>query len=450
VLTRHDTKYGTFIVLLVALGDTPPTTVRGRTICRATCRHPAAAYGCGRAGRQLVAFGRYPKGSRPAERRGTLAWRRRTIGEAAMGRFEEYFAELKDPRGSGARRHDLLEILTIALCAILSGGQNVVDMARYAEAKQDFLRRFVRLKNGVPSHDTFSRVFRRLDPEQFCACFRKFSGGGTSAPGGVIAIDGKVIRRSFSPQSAKSALRMVSAWCCDRRMVLAQIATPVRSAETAAVARLLGMLSLDGSIVTADARNCQRDIAWQIVGQGGNYALALKRNHPRLYADVGRLFEEGYESLAGHSVVDSNHGRVETRTSLVASDIAGLQRTHRWPGLAAVGRVLRTRQTTVRGARRTTAQTAYYLLSSRISAERLSDAVRAHWGVENRLHWMLNVVMNEDRVKSRLDNSPYNLAILRHMALNLMQRDGSPVSLRSKFNLAAWKEEFLADLLGQA
>jgi predicted transposase YbfD/YdcC len=366
-----------------------------------------------------------------------------------MGRFKQYFAELTDPRGSGPRRHDLLEILTIALCAILSGGQNVVDMARYAEAKQDFLSRFLQLKNGVPSHDTFSRVLRRLDPEQFCACFRKFTGGAI-LPGGVIAIDGKVLRRSFSPQSAKSALRMVSAWCCDRRMVLAQLATPVRSDETAAVSRLLGMLSLEGSIVTADARNCQRNIARQIVGQGGNYALALKRNHPRLYADVRRLFEEGYEPLAGHSMVDRDHGRTETRTSLVSSDIAGLQRNYRWPGLAAVGRVLRTRQTTIGTVRRTTAETALYLLSTPLSAERLSEAARAHWGVENRLHWMLNVVMNEDRVKSRLDNSPYNLAILRHMALNLMQRDRSPVSLRSKFNLAAWKEEFLTDLLGQA
>jgi predicted transposase YbfD/YdcC len=243
---------------------------------------------------------------------------------------------------------------------------------------------------------------------------------------------------------------MVSAWCCDRRIVLAQIATSVRANETAAAARVLEMLSLEGSIVTADARNCQRSIARQIVEQGGNYALALKRNHPRLHADVRRLFDDGCEPRAGHSVVDSGHGRVETRTSQVSTDIDGLQRRHLWPGLAAVGRVLRTRQTTARAVRRTASETAYYLLSTPLPPERLSAAVRAHWGVENRLHWMLNVAMNEDRMRSRLDNSPYNLAILRHMALNLMQRDRSPVSLRSKFNLAAWNEGFLADLLGQA
>jgi predicted transposase YbfD/YdcC len=366
-----------------------------------------------------------------------------------MGGFEEYFADLKDPRGTISRRHDLLEILAIALCAVLSGGQSAVDMARFAEAKQDFLGRFLELKNGVPSHDTFSRVFRRLDPDQFRACFRKFAARiGTSS--GVIAIDGKVMRRSFNPANARSALRMVSAWCCDRRMVLAQVATSARANETAAVSRVLEMLSLAGSVVTTDAGNCQRGIARQIVSQGGNYALALKRNHSVLHADVSRLFDEGYEPMAGHSMVDQDHGRVETRISLVSTDVDRLQEKHRWPGLAAVGRVLRTRQTTIRAIGQTTTETAYYLLSAPLSAARFGDAVRAHWGVENRLHWMLNVVMNEDQVRSRLDNSPYNLAILRHMALNLMQRDRSKVSLRSKFNLAAWKDEFLADLLAQA
>jgi predicted transposase YbfD/YdcC len=367
-----------------------------------------------------------------------------------MEGFEECFADLDDPRGTVSRRHDLLEVLTIALCAVLSGGQTAVDMARFAEAKQDFLRRFLQLKNGVPSHDTFSRVFRRLDPDQFRACFRKFAERCGNTPSGVIAIDGKVIRRSFNPTIARSALRMVSAWCCDRRMVLAQVATPVKANETAAVARVLEMLSLEGSIVTTDARNCQRDIARQIIFQGGNYALALKRNHSRLHADVRRHFDESYDPLAGHSMVDRDHGRVETRTSLVSTVIDRLQEQYRWPGLAAVGRVLRTRQTTAKAIRRTTTEAAYYILSTPLSSEGLGRAVRSHWGVENRLHWLLNVVLNEDQARSRLDNSPYNLAILRQLALNLMQRDRSKGSLRSKFNLAAWKDEFLAELLARA
>jgi predicted transposase YbfD/YdcC len=367
-----------------------------------------------------------------------------------MGGFDKCFIDLKDPRGSISRRHDLLEILAIALCAVLSGGQTAVDMARFAEAKQDFLGRFLELKNGVPSHDTFSRVFRRLDPDQFRACFRKFAARFGNAPGGVIAIDGKVMRRSFNPAVARSALRMVSAWCCDRRMVLAQVATSARANESAAVVRLLEMLSLKGSIVTTDARNCQRDIARQIVRQDGNYVLALKGNHPTLHADVCHLFNEKYGPLAGHCTVDNDHGRIEVRTSLVSTEIDRLQEKHRWPHLAGVGRVLRTRQTTTRAFRKTTTETAHYLLSVPLSAERLGNTVRSHWGVENRLHWILNVAMNEDQVRSRLDNSPYNLAILRHIALNLMQRDGSKVSLRSKFNLAAWKDDFLAELLAQA
>jgi predicted transposase YbfD/YdcC len=367
-----------------------------------------------------------------------------------MGRLDECFRDLKDPRGTASRRHDLLEILMIALCAVLSGGQTAVDMARFAEAKQDFLTRFLELKNGVPSHDTFSRVFRRLDPDQFRGCFRKFAARWENSSSGVIAIDGKVMRRSFNPASARSALRMVSAWCCDRRMVLAQVATTAAANETAAVARLLEMLSLGGSIVTTDAGNCQRDIARRIVCRGGNYVLALKGNHPALHADVSRLFSERYEPVAGHSTVDSDHGRIETRTSLVSIEIDRLQEKHRWPALAAVGRVLRTRQTTNHAISKTTTETAYYLLSVPLSPERLGNTVRSHWGVENRLHWILNVAMNEDQARSRLDNSPYNLAILRHIALNLMQRDCSKVSLRSKFNLAAWKDEFLAQLLAQA
>jgi predicted transposase YbfD/YdcC len=367
-----------------------------------------------------------------------------------MGGFAEYFTDLTDPRGRISRRHDLLEILVIALCAVLSGGQTAVDMARFAEAKRDFLGRFLLLKNGVPSHDTFSRVFRRLDPDQFRACFCKFAGRLGTPSGGVIAIDGKVVRRSFNPAVARTALRMVSAWCCDRRLVLAQVATSAKANEAAAVARLLEMLSLEGSIVTADARNCQRDIARQIVSQGGDYVLALKGNHPTLHADVCRLFNERYRPPAGHSTVDSDHGRIEARTSLVSTKIDRLQERHRWPALAAVGRIVRTRQTTARAIRKTTSETAYFLLSAPLTPEKLGNTVRSHWGVENRLHWVLNVAMNEDQVGGRLDNSPYNLAILRHIALNLMQRDRSKVSLRGKFNLAAWKDDFLADLLAQA
>jgi predicted transposase YbfD/YdcC len=368
-----------------------------------------------------------------------------------MDGFDACFAELTDPRSSGARRHDLLEILMIALCAVLSGGQTAVDMAVFAEAKQEFFGSFLALKNGVPSHDTFSRVFRQLDPDQFRACFQKFMARFGETCTGVIAIDGKELRRPFGTGSRRSALHMISAWCCEKRLVLAQIATDVKSNESAAVVKLLQMLSLEGTIVTTDALNCQRQIADQISKQGGDYVLALKGNHRALHADVSHLFGDSrHETADGHSTADNDHGRIETRTSLVSTNVEDLQRRHRWPGLAAVGRVIRTRQTYVKTMARTTSETAFYLLSAPLSAERLGQVVRSHWGVENRLHWVLNVVMNEHQVRSHMDNSPYNLAILRHMALNLMQKDRSKVSLRGKFNLAGWKDEFLAKLLAQA
>jgi predicted transposase YbfD/YdcC len=364
-----------------------------------------------------------------------------------MDGFDACFAELRDPRSDRLKRHDLLEILTIALCAILSGGQSAVDMAVFAEAKQEFLGRFLQLKNGVPSHDTFSRMLRQVDPEQFRSCFQKFMARFGETYTGVIATDGKTLRRSSTPGSARSTLHMISAWCCDKRLVLAQIATDAKSHESAAVLKLLEFLSLKGTIVTTDALNCQRGIARRIVEKGGDYVLALKANHRALHADVSQLLDEPRKGTAGkHSTADSNHGRIETRTSLVSTDIEGLQKRHQWPGLAAVGKVIRTRVS----ATTATTETAYYLLSAALSSERLGKVARSHWGVENRLHWVLNAVMNEDQSRNRNDNSAYNLAILRHMALNLMQKDRSRVSLRSKFNLAGWKDEFLAKLLAAA
>jgi predicted transposase YbfD/YdcC len=368
-----------------------------------------------------------------------------------MQSLGDCFAAVKDPRGPNAKRYDLPEILMIALCAVLSGGQTAVDMAVFAEAKQDFLGSFLQLRNGVPSHDTFSRVFRQLDPDQFRACFQRFMARFSEACTGVIAIDGKVLRRPVDPAHPGSALHMVSAWCCDTRLVLAQIATTAKTKESTAVIKLLEMLTLDGTIVTTDALNCQRDIGQRIIDQGGDYVLALKGNHQALHADVIRFFADPKHNRAvDHATRDDNHGRIELRRSLVSTDIARLQARYQWPGLAAVGRVVRSRQTSVNRTPKTTIETAYYLLSARLSAQRLGQVARSHWSVENHLHWVLNVVMNEDQVRSRRDNSPYNLAILRHMALNLMHKNRSKVSLRGKFNLAAWRDDFLVQLLAQA
>src|SRR5665647_911549 len=248
----------------------------------------------------------------------------------------------------------------IALCTVLSGGQGAVDMEVFAKAKEQFLRGFLKLENGLPSHDTFSRLFRLLEPSQFQAAFQRFMAGFSEQCQGVVAIDGKVLRRSFDHASGKSALHMVSAWGCEQRMVLAQIATDAKSNEITAVPKLLEMLSLKGTIVTADALNCQRVIARQIVDQGGDYALALKGNQGTLHDDVRTYLDDpASTTITAKPVVDGDHGRIETRTATVFADIDWLQTDHQWPGLTAIGKVVRIRETPAR----TTTETAYYLLS---------------------------------------------------------------------------------------
>jgi predicted transposase YbfD/YdcC len=359
--------------------------------------------------------------------------------------FEACWEELDDPRTGNAARHDFYELLMIAFCTVLCGGQSAVDMARFARAKEPFLRGFLKLLNGLPSHDTFSRLFRLLDPEQFRACFQHFMARFAEGCQGVVAIDGKVLRRSFDKASGRSALHMVSAWGCEQRLVLAQIATDAKSNEITAVPKLLAMLSLKGTIVTADALNCQREIAQQIVDQGGDYALALKGNQATLLADVKTYFDDSASKTSSASpTVDGDHGRIEIRTATVSTDIGWLQETHQWPGLAAIGKVERSRET----PGKTTTETAYYLLSTSLSPERLGGVARSHWGVENALHWRLDVVMNEDQDRTRKDNAPHNLAVLRHMAMNLLQKDTAKDSLRGKFKQAGWDNTYLAHLLG--
>ena len=237
---------------------------------------------------------------------------------------------------------------------------------------------------------------------------------------------------------------MVSAWGCEQRLVLAQIATDAKSNEITAVPKLLEMLRLKGTIVTADALNCQRTIAQQIVDQGGDYALALKGNQGTLHNDVVlHLDDPASKTISAAPVVEADHGRIETRTATVSTDIAWLIKDHQWPGLAAVGKVERIREI----AGKTTSETAYYLLSAVLTPERFNEVVRSHWGVENRLHWRLDVVMNEDQDRSRLGNGPHNLAVLRHMALNVMQKDSEKGSLRGKIKRAGWDEAYLAWLL---
>lgn len=375
-----------------------------------------------------------------------------------LDEFAACWDELDDPRTGNAVLHDFHELLVIALCSVLCGGQGAVDMALFARSKEPFLRGFLTLANGVPSHDTFSRLFRQLDPEAFRAAFQRFIAGFSQqcrrslAPGaasgagaaGVVAIDGKVLRRSFDRASGKSALHMVSAWGCEQRLVLAQACVDAKSNEITAVPALLRLLSLQGTTVTADALHCQRATARQIMDQGGDYTLALRGNQGTLHGDVVRFFDDpATPATTARPAVDAGHGRIETRTATVSTDIGWLQEQHDWPGLAAIGKVRRIRETAIG----TTAETAYYLLSTPLSPDRLNEVARSHWGIENQLHWRLDVVMNEDQDRTRLGHGPENLAVLRHMALNVIQAEPSKGSLRGKLKRAGWDDAYLVKLL---
>lgn len=363
-----------------------------------------------------------------------------------MERFAACFAELDDPREANAR-HDLHEILVIGLCTMLCGGEDCSDMAVFGRAKAAFLRQFLRLRHGVPSHDTFSRVFRLLDPAQFHACFLRFMQDFATAAQGVIAIDGKTLRRSFDTAGKKSPLHLVSAWAAGCRLVLGQVATDAKSNEITAVPKLLEMLSLKGVIVTADALNCQRAIAAQVVEQGGDYVLALKGNQGTLHQDVRLYLDDPAHApaLTSSREVEGDHGRIETRDAFVCTNIDWLQEQHQWPGLTAIGKVSRLRE--INGT--ISHETAYYLLSTALSPTQFGEVVRAHWGIENSLHWVLDVTMNEDQNRSRKDNGPQNLALLRRWALNACKLEGSKGSIKGKLKQAGWNDDFLARLLTQ-
>jgi predicted transposase YbfD/YdcC len=362
-----------------------------------------------------------------------------------MGGFRSIFADLEDPRTGNAQRHDLHEILVIALCTVF-GGEDCSDMALFGRAKEPFLRQFLRLEHGIPSHDTFSRVFRLLDPARFHACFLAFMRAFAEGCRGVVALDGKTLRRSFDRAAGQSPLHLVSAWAVEQRLVLGQVAVDAKSNEITAVPQLLRMLSLDGVVVTADAMACQRAIAAQISDQGGAYVLALKANQGTLFEDVKLFLDDPAVALAKAETTDGEHGRIEVRQVALSPDIAWLQERHAWPGLQAIGKVSASRETKGQTSR----ETRYFLLSRVFSPERFGEIVRAHWGIENGLHWVLDVTMNEDQLRNRKDHGPENLALLRRLALNLAKLEPSKGSMKGKLKRAGWDDAYLATLLAQA
>lgn len=374
-------------------------------------------------------------------------------------RIAAAFGDLTDPRTGPATRHQLLDVLTLALCAIICGEETWVGVEEWAEIREDVLTEWLGLTHGVPSHDTFGRVFARIDPGQFETGFLRWVQEALpDRPAqDVIAIDGKTVRRSGDTRRAQSPLHLVSAFACEQRLVLGQEAVADKSNEITAIPLLLERLVLTGQVVTIDAMGCQRPLAAQIVGQGGDYVLALKENQPTLREDVIDCFTMA--DLAADpdrthaTTIEKGHGRREHRccTVLAAPDVlARLDPDGQWPGLQSVVRVTATRIAGDAAPETGTTAVRYYLSSLPPDAAHLGQVIRSHWAVENQLHWVLDMTYREDESRVRTGSGQQNLALLRKLTLNLVRHalDRGKRSLAIQRKRAGWSMDVLFAILG--
>ena len=336
-------------------------------------------------------------------------------------------------------RHDFLELMFVALAAVLCGGEDCTDMAIFARAKLGTLREVVKLESGPPSHDTFSRVFRLMAPEPFEDAFTRFTTAFAGALSGVVAIDGKALRGAYERGRKATPLHLVNVWAAEARLVIGQRLAPGRN-EVLGAQQALALLRLEGCIVTADALHCRADTAQAILDTGADYALALKANQPTLLAQAQALTEAASPSDEAIQPPTKAHDRMETRSAIVV-DAEGMN----FPGLAAVGRVETCRKTQ---GEPEPVHVRWYLLSTRLTPERMIEVARTHWSIENQLHWVLDVAFDEDAVRSRADNAPQNLALLRKIALNTLRQHPAKGSIKGKIKRAGWDDTFLLSLLG--
>jgi predicted transposase YbfD/YdcC len=362
-----------------------------------------------------------------------------------------HFANLTDPRIERTKRHTLINIFVLALCATLGGADGWADVERFAKAKLDFFRRFLDLPNGIPSHDTFSRVFRILDPDALLVAVQSWLSDFRSAVAGEhVAIDGKTLRGSFDTAAGKSPLHLVSAWATEARVSLGQLAVADKSNEITAIPLLMELLDLKGCVVTIDAMGCQKDIAAAIRDAEADYVLALKDNHPHLHDAVRDAFtevllqESASPDVRHTRTVDRGHGRKEIRDYYIMPIPADLCQKEEWQDLKSVGMVFRQCE---RGGR-SVEEMCFYLSSLPPRAKKFGRVVRGHWAIENQLHWSLDVTFSEDACRVRKDRGPENLGIFRRLALSILKSDTTDDDwLRGKRNRAGWSEDFLLQLL---
>jgi predicted transposase YbfD/YdcC len=375
------------------------------------------------------------------------------MGMLAPSSFQDHFASLTDPRCPHApnQRHQLIDILVIAVCAVICGADGWEDIEEYGKAQAAWFAQLLDLPHGIPGHDTFRRVLARLDPEELTQCFIAWTAALRDLSGGdIVSIDGKTLRHSFDQATSKAAIHMVSAWADANRLVLGQVKVDDKSNEITAIPKLLKLLDLAGATVTIDAMGCQKDIAQVITDQQADYVLALKENHPTLYDDVTLFLDDAKASEfaaidhAYHETVDGDHGRIETRRYWITSALAWLGATASWSNLQSIGMVESRRDM----GNEVEIETRYFLTSLPADGVRFAQAVRQHWGIENALHWVLDVSFDEDACRIRKDKGAQTFSVLRHIALNLLRRENSHKrGIKARRKRAGWDRGYLLQVL---
>jgi len=365
--------------------------------------------------------------------------------------FSSHFHDIQDKRIERTKFHLLHDILVIAICAVICGADGPSAIEQYALAKQDWLNTFLKLPNGIPSHDTIGRVMAQIDPQQFQTCFMRWIQDICHLlPGEVVPIDGKTLRRSFDTELDQGPIHIVSAWATSNRLVLGQIKVDEKSNEITAIPELIDALDLTDCVVTIDAMGCQKQIASRIRAKGAHYILALKKNQGTLYTDVHELFhqlrkdESPAQTLDAYERTDQGHGRHEIRRYWTTDTLDRVSTRAQWSDLQTVGMVESER--TLEGE--TTVESRYYILSLPSNAQTFGNAVRAHWGIENSVHWVLDVTFREDESRIRMGHGPENFAILRHIALNLLREETSfKGSIKTKRLKCGWNDAYLSKVL---